>query len=312
MRAPLLLGILVVTALATPTLGEPLPVPSDVEETLEDLRVKVPVLPGSEEDVPDESASGPDTSDAVKAASIVAAPVDFLSRSLVELGLQLLGGFFTGVSNGAATFAHAAAVTAAAPIESVAIAAAAVALAGLASLVGLAIQRYGSLGAIPLFSRIAKDAIFENKVRSDIFELIGANPGVNVSEISRRLDVAWGTATHHLQKLRNERMVSVRMVGHQKCYFPNGGTYTPREMEVMSATKNTTAKRIAEFIAQSGPTPHRDVAAALQLSPALVSFHARKLEEAGVVGRRRDGRRTVFVPLESNLTPTPRPSIHSF
>jgi predicted transcriptional regulator len=312
MRTTLLLGILLATALATPTLGEPLPAPVDVEQTLEDLRIQPPTLDGSNSDpAADGSSSSDRASSAVAVATIVVAPVETLSRSLVELGLSLLGGFVTGVSSGAATFVHAASVTAATPLESVAIAAATLAVAGLATLLGLAIQRYGGLGAIPLFSRIARDDLFENKIRADIFELIRANPGVNVSEISRRLDVAWGTATHHLQKLRGERMVSVRVVGHQKCYFPNGGTFTPREMDVMGATKNSTAKRIAEFVAQTGPTPHRAVAQALGLSPALVSFHARKLEEAGVVGRRREGRRTVFIPLEANLTPTPRPSVHS-
>jgi len=313
MRTTLLLGILVVTAMAAPALGQELPPsPVDAAGALDGFDVRLPDLESSQsgDDNADASAQG-HASPAVTAASIVAAPVDALSRTLIELGLSLLGGFFTGVSNGAATFAEAASVTAQAPIESIALGAAAVAVVGFATLVGLAIQRYGGLGAIPLFSRITRNALFDNKVRADIFELIQAQPGVNVSEISRRLDVAWGTATHHLQKLRDERMVSIRTVGHQKCYFPNGGTYTPREMEVMSVTKNTTAKRIAEFVARTGPTAHADVATGLGLSPALVSFHARKLVEAGVVERRREGRRTLFVALESNLAPTPRSPVHS-
>lgn len=310
MRTTFLLGILLVMSFATPLVGASEPVPDVVEETLEGLGLDLRGKDGSSEE--EAESSGPaDGTKIAATAAVVTAPVDVLTRSLIELGLTLLGGFFTGVASGTSTLVHAAAVTAAAPLESLAIAAATLAIAGLLSSLAMAIQRYGSLGAIPLFSRIARDAIFENKVRSDIFELIRSNPGINVSEISRRLDVAWGTATHHLQKLRAERMVGIRVVGHQKCYFPNGGAYTPREMEVMSATKNATARRIAEFVSRSGPTPHRDVAVALGLSPALVSFHARKLEEAGVVQRRREGRHTFFVALESNLSPTPRASVHT-
>jgi predicted transcriptional regulator len=286
---------------------------SQVREAAGSLGVDVDDLLGGHEDAPDDAGDvgGASPAPAGALAAVNLEPVGRLGQGIIDLGLQLLVGFFDGVAGGVSSVKAAMATTAAAPVESAAIAAATLALAGLLSLLGAAFQRYGSLGALPLFTRIAKAELLDNKVRADIMDLVKTNPGINVSEISRRLDVAWGTATHHLQKLRAERLVNVRLVGHQKCFFPNGGTYTPREMEILSVTKSPTARKIAEFVAERGPTSHRDVSQALNLSPALVSFHARKLVDAGLLARQRQGRRTLFVPLETNLHPTPRPSVHS-
>lgn len=241
-----------------------------------------------------------------QAQSTVVGSGRFLTKTLVDLGLDLLMGFFAGVAAGAATFGASVDTIAAAPAESAAIAAIALGVLGIASVLSALANRYGGLAAIPLFSRIAKNDLLEHKVRSQIYDLIRASPGINVSELARRLDIAWGTATHHLHKLRAEKLVGIRTVGHQKCYFPNGGAFTPREMDVLSVTKSPTTRRVAQFLVEGGARSHQEIAHGLALSPALVSFHMRKLLEAGIVERRKEGRRSIFVPLESNLSPEPR------
>lgn len=259
----------------------------------------------------DGDGSGPPAVPASAYVAPIAAPLAALAKGLVEIGLGIVSSFFIGIAGGAHTFADAAAVVASDPVQSGLIAFTTLGLVGLLSLGGLAAHRYGGLAAVPLFSRIAKADLLENRVRAAIFELIQADPGINVSQISGQLDIAWGTTTHHLQKLRQERLVGIRVVGHEKCYFPNGGAYTPHEMDVLSATKGETAHRIATYLARAGPTTHGALASALDLSPALVTFHARKLERAGILARRREGRSTIYAPLETNLHPTPRPAAHA-
>lgn len=247
---------------------------------------------------------------APSASTVLGRPIQFLSTGLLALGLQILAGLFAGFEGGVATFATATRVVADNPAQSAGIAAVTIAVLGLLSSLAWAAQRYGSLGAIPLFSRIAKSQLLDHPVRSQIYELIRANPGVNVSEISRLLDLAWGTTTHHLQKLRQDRLVAIRVVSNQKCYFPNAGAFTPHEMDVLSATKNPTARRMAELVVKEGPHTHGEITRALGVSPALVSFYAERLVGAGVLARHRDGRRTIFTALESNLQPQPRPAAH--
>lgn len=314
-QVPLLLSGLIVILAASASAAPLDDATATIDQTVDDLGLQLQNnLAGHPDAAPasDASSSTGKAVTTVSAASAIFGPVGGITQGIIELGLHIIGGFFAGIAHGAATFSEAAATVTGAPVQSAGIAAATLGLLGLLSLTTVAAHRYGGLGAIPLFSRIAKSDLLENKLRADIFELIKANPGINVSEVSRRLDVAWGTATHHLQKLRQERLVAIRVVSHQKCYFQNGGSYTPQEMDVVSATKNDTARRIASFLVANGATNHGDLAVSLGLSPALVSFHLHKLVEAGVVARHKDGRRTILTPLATDLAPTPRPAVHTF
>ena len=287
---------------------------------LQHLLEELGVFPPEPQQVPDVPESPVDPADptgslnkVLNFETVIAAvmkPATILGSALGFLGLNLADGLLGGMNGGGHIVAAAMNAVATNPGASSFIALASIALVGASMGVGHWVQKYGSIGGIPLYTRIAKSALLENNVRQQIFEMIMQNPGINVSELSRRLDIAWGTATHHLQKLRHEKLVSIRMTSNQKCYFPNGGTYTPREMDVMSAVKHPTAKQIAEFLIQNGPRCHRDIAEALELTPALVSFHTSKLINNGVLAREKQGRNTFFTALEGNLAPTPRPVSH--
>jgi predicted transcriptional regulator len=287
-----------------------------VDETLGKVSVPgAPGLPGPEApldghgDDDARGSSGGFAGSVIAAVGYVGQAAGAAGDGVLTLGLGLVATIFGVFSAGGQTAVSAMDAVSAAPAKS----------AGIATVVALAVgsgigllallQRYGSFGAIPLFTRIAKNELLENKVRAQIFDLIKENPGVNVSEIARRLDIAWGTATHHLQKLRAERIIAIRRVANQKCYFQNGGTYTPTEMDLMSATKNPTARAIAALLVDGGPHCHQDIARNLEVSPALVSFHMRKLLEAGVVAKERQGRRTIFSATMDALDPTPRPAV---
>lgn len=308
------LGILL-APLGAPDSGDD----SELDERLDQLLVELgvdaslPRLDEAQSEADPVPESAPEARQQSRAfMGVVQAPVDFVTDGLVALGLELLSGFMMGMQEGARTVGAAASTIAEAPAQSVAMATAALGLLGLLALLGGAAQRFGGLGAVPLFSRIAKKQLLDHPVRAQVYALIKENPGLNVSEIGRRLNLAWGAVTHHLQKLRAEHLVGIRMVSNQKCYFPNGGTYTQREMDVMSASKHPTARRIADYLIQHGPTNHQDVSTSLDLSPALVSHHLRRLVDAGVVAKARDGRRSIYTPLAPTLNPEPRPSASPF
>jgi DNA-binding transcriptional ArsR family regulator len=304
-------GLVILLSLAViASAGSAAALPQDVEAKLAELGLGVPTPKGGSghDDlrVDQPQVAAPNVHPDRSLAALISIPTAAVANTLMLLGLQLVGGLFHGFDQGGAMVAQAAKTVVSRPAPSLSIASMGLAIAGLVSGLGYLAQRYGGLGGIPLYTRIAKSQLLENGVRQQIMDLITQNPGINVSEISRRLDIAWGTATHHLQKLRHEKLVNIRVASNQKCFFPNGGTYTPHEMDVMSATKSPTARQIAEFLVKNGPQCHREITEALGLTPALVSFHATKLVQSGVVARHRDGRRTIFTPLEATLDPAPR------
>lgn len=288
-----------------------------LESLLERLGVLPPTPDPSHDPVPDdvdvENPSAPTNrllGDLTATVEQVVQPAVILGKTLSFLGLNLVDGMFGSFQSGGRLVASSMNTVATNGAASVVIASISLALVGAASALGGLVQRYGSLGSVPLYTRISKSALLENEIRQQIFELIKQEPGINVSEISRRLNIAWGTATHHLQKLRHELLVSIRLASNQKCYFPNGGSFTPHEMDVMSAVKHPTAREITQFLIRSGPRCHRDITQALGLTPALVSFHASKLVRQGVLARERQGRNTMFMSLESSVDPVPRPMTH--
>lgn len=146
------------------------------------------------------------------------------------------------------------------------------------------------LGGLGLFSRIDKDELLENDRRARIFELIKSNPGIHLSEIARELDFAWGTTLHHLRKLRADRLILYKEMGHHKSFFVNGSGLSEKQMEAMSLIKNGTLSRLAQYLENHPRVSLKELSEALQISPPLAAFHIRKLEKAGLVQKVRDGK----------------------
>ncbi|PKK85164.1 MAG: hypothetical protein CVT48_06765 [Thermoplasmata archaeon HGW-Thermoplasmata-1] len=151
------------------------------------------------------------------------------------------------------------------------------------------LKKLSPLG-MPLFSRISKESMLNNPVRNAVYHAIIQNPGINTSELSRKLGIGWGTTVHHLDKLSSEQMISTRDVKNQKCYFENGGIFSRGEMTALSALKNETALTIFHYIITNPERTQKDIADALGLSPALVSWHVKKLFDEDVVQRVRRGK----------------------
>ncbi len=166
-----------------------------------------------------------------------------------------------------------------------------------------ALRKWGvlgsGLGGVAGFSRIQDSQLLEHPVRADMYGLIQHNPGIHASQLARDLDIGWGTVTHHLQKLEKGRLVAARKVRNQKCYFENGGAVPRGDMAVASAVQSDTAARIAEFVAAHPLTSQKDAADALELSPALVSFHVKKLAAYGVLEKMRHGKQVLLTTTEA-------------
>jgi DNA-binding MarR family transcriptional regulator len=143
---------------------------------------------------------------------------------------------------------------------------------------------------LPLFSRIEKDELLENDRRARIFELIRQNPGIHLSDIARQLDYAWGTTLHHLRKLRADRLIMFKEIGHHKSFFVNGSGLSETQMQAMSLIKNGTLSKLASYLEEHPRVSLKELSEALQISPPLAAFHIRKLEKAGLVQKVRDGK----------------------
>ncbi len=161
-----------------------------------------------------------------------------------------------------------------------------------------ALRKWGILasgaGAIGGFTRISNDDLLEHPMRAQIFDVIQQHPGIHASHLAREMDVGWGTITHHLDKLQKARIVTTRKVNNQKCFFEMGGNISRQDMEIASALKGDTASNIASFVQSHPMSSQKTMAEALGISPALASFHVKKLTNLGVLEKVRHGKETLL------------------
>jgi DNA-binding MarR family transcriptional regulator len=157
----------------------------------------------------------------------------------------------------------------------------------------------GGAGGIAGFSRIDDSELLEHPLRSQIFQVIQENPGIHASGLARQVGAGWGTITHHLEKLEKGHLVAIRKVNNQKCFFENGGSVSRQDMAIAGAVKGDTASDIASYVLSHPMTSQKEMAESLSISPALVSFHVKKLINLGVLEKVRHGKETLLTTTDS-------------
>ncbi len=164
------------------------------------------------------------------------------------------------------------------------------------------VRRFGALAGLPAvggFSRIEDDKLLNHPLRAQVFQVIQANPGIHASELARRIAVGWGTIVHHLDKLEKGELVAIRKVNNQKCFFELGGKVSRVDMAIAGAVRGDSANQIASFVQAHPMTSQKAMASELGISPALASFHVKKLVGLGVLEKARRGKQTLLTTTES-------------
>lgn len=141
----------------------------------------------------------------------------------------------------------------------------------------------------PLFSRVRPDALLEHPVRRRIAEAVAADPGVHLGELERRLDVPASTLKHHVRKMVEGERLHARRMGRYTCIFPEGRLPGNQVLEA-AVTRSDGARQIMAALETNPGLGVRDLAELTGLNASTVSYHTRRLEEAGSVIAKRDGR----------------------
>ncbi|MHB1261113.1 MAG: winged helix-turn-helix transcriptional regulator [Thermoplasmatota archaeon] len=146
-----------------------------------------------------------------------------------------------------------------------------------------------ALAAVPLFSRIERGQVMDNPVRARVHEVIAAEPGLSLSEVSQRAGIAWGTTVHHLRRLETLGVVvSVSRRPHRRYFVAN--TPAAAQRTAMAVVMHPTARRIAEYVTQRPGTDQAGICQALGLNNPSASKHLSRFEAGGLVLSQRSGR----------------------
>ncbi len=163
----------------------------------------------------------------------------------------------------------------------------AAAVAGLSFLAVLASALYYFWPALKgaglgLFSRTRDDELLEHPRRAQIQQLVQAEPGIHFQDLARRLNLGRGNLEHHLRKLVAAGLLSKVPSNGYTCYFPKG-TVDRRLMAAAPLLRSEGGRAVLDAVREQPGRSGRELAAALGLSQSTVSYHLRRLEEAGLV-----------------------------
>jgi predicted transcriptional regulator len=168
------------------------------------------------------------------------------------------------------------------------------ALAGL--IASTEVGRWGlMLLFLPLYTKLRKEKILDQRTRGLIQGYIMANPGCNYTLLRDNLDLADGTLTYHLQVLEREGFVYSIREGLFRCFYPTG-LPPPRRGKLHLSDTQADIVRICKRI--PGITVG-EIATAMNRRPNVISYHLKLLNEGGLITLEEDGRHVRVYPVEA-------------
>jgi len=140
--------------------------------------------------------------------------------------------------------------------------------------------------------RISRKNVLEHDTRRAVYLCIRENRGINHASLSRRLGVNAGTLRYHLAILcETEQIVAERDHGFLR-YYANGRAAREGEGYPINGTR----KQILDLLARNPGIARKEVASALGISGASVTWHTGLLIRDGAIRSERDGRMVRYFP----------------
>jgi predicted transcriptional regulator len=127
-----------------------------------------------------------------------------------------------------------------------------------------------------------------SSTRDQIFLYISEHPGTHLRQIKRELNLAMGMTQYHLYALEKERKIVSRRAGFYKRFYPNL-VFGDSQHDILDVLSQETERDLLIFIIQSPESTQKDLAERVQLSPSTVSWHMKRLTDAGLVESKREG-----------------------
>jgi len=139
-----------------------------------------------------------------------------------------------------------------------------------------------------------RDAVLDLATRRRIHDLVRDYPGLHIREVARQLGTSVALVEYHLpffldhgifEAEQDERYLRLYLKAEGGAPSP-----TPKERRALGVLRSRIPLQVVLFLLDRGPAKHKDIAEALDLGKSKLSFHLRKLEAAGLVGKTDDGR----------------------
>jgi DNA-binding MarR family transcriptional regulator len=143
----------------------------------------------------------------------------------------------------------------------------------------------GSMGAIPLYSRITNGKVLDQSTRKEIYEYIDSNPGTHFSSIMKDLKLKNGVTSYHLAMLEREGFITSKHTGLYRRFSLNG-------VSTKDLPQTKIRKEIVKTISDNPGISQTDIASSLGVSNQVVNYHIGILRKENSIKLMREGYKT--------------------
>ncbi len=156
--------------------------------------------------------------------------------------------------------------------------------------------------ALNLQSTIAEKApLPENSTRTEIYNFINANPGVQFRAICSSLGLSIGTVQFHIAILQKTGLITFIRQGKYKRFF-TARNYTKKQMETIATLRLNTVKNILKTLLQGKHISHHQLAMHLSISSQGLTWQMNRLRETGLIQENRNGINVTYTIDQTQLT----------
>jgi DNA-binding transcriptional ArsR family regulator len=142
---------------------------------------------------------------------------------------------------------------------------------------------------------------FTNGTRTQIYNYIADNPGVQFRGLCSALGLPIGLAQYHLGVLIKTGLVSLIRDGRYKRFFQSN-KFSRKQKLTISLLRHTTAKQILEALLHKKQLSHGELACEVSITSQALTWHMKRLEKTEFIMQANEGLRTIY-SLDENSTP---------
>lgn len=161
-----------------------------------------------------------------------------------------------------------------------------------------------AMGAVGLYARLREQTVDANPTRERIYQVIVAEPGLNLSRIVQDLDIGWGTAAYHVQILKRQGRVKELRFLNRVCFFPSENQEEGKQLQTV-LLRQPNYRGVMDVLAATPGLSQREVASRTGHARQYISRLVAKMERANLLRAEpsRTGRR--YFPLAGPPLPGP-------
>ncbi|MBN1357819.1 winged helix-turn-helix transcriptional regulator [Candidatus Bathyarchaeota archaeon] len=143
---------------------------------------------------------------------------------------------------------------------------------------------------------------FNNGTRTQIYNYIDNNPGIQFRGVCAGLSIQVGLAQYHLGVLIKADLVSFIRDGRYKRFFP-AKKFSRKEMLTISLLRHKTARKILEALLDKKQLSHGELAGRVSITSQALTWQMKRIGKTQFILQTNEGLKTIY-SLDENSTPT--------